>query len=98
MYVRVWLYHVPTSSVPAFIAAYGSDGDWARLFRRGPGYLGTRLLRDTEAEETFLTVDRWTDEAAWLGFSAAWRAEYKALDAALDDLAVVEHALIEGST
>ena len=41
VFVRIWYYTVPESNVGAFLAAYGSEGPWARLFRQGRGYEGT---------------------------------------------------------
>lgn len=95
VYIRVWEYHVPTDSMPAFLDAYGAAGDWAQLFRRGTGYLGTQLYRDTDTADHFITVDRWTDESAWRNFLDAWADEYSTLDAALAGLGAIERALIE---
>jgi hypothetical protein len=48
-YVSLCEFRVNTGFVFEFEKAYGPDGDWARLFRRGDGYLGTELLRDRDA-------------------------------------------------
>src|SRR3954453_4667863 len=48
VYIRVWEYRIDAEHVEAFLAAYGSDGEWARLFQRGPGYVGTELYRSTD--------------------------------------------------
>jgi hypothetical protein len=47
MFVRIWEYSVPSTSVERFARAYGPSGDWARLFRHGAGYAGTELCRST---------------------------------------------------
>jgi heme-degrading monooxygenase HmoA len=60
----------------AFEAAYGADGDWARFFRPGPGYIGTELLRDVEIPGRYLVIDRWESADAYNTFAAAHRDEY----------------------
>ena len=45
VHVRVWEYEVPAEHLDAFVAAYGADGDWSQMFRRGRGYGGTDLYR-----------------------------------------------------
>lgn len=75
-----WAFQVPPDQEAAFRAAYGSSGDWARLFRRGEGYLGTTLLQDTERSGRYLTLDRWASAEAHDAFLARHRAEYEALD------------------
>ena len=38
--------------------AYGPEGDWARLFRTAPGFLGTTLLKGEGPPPEYLTLDR----------------------------------------
>jgi heme-degrading monooxygenase HmoA len=87
VYVRVWEYDVAPARVDAFVAAYGGDGEWARLFGTAAGFAGTRLYRDVDADRRFLTVDRWDDEASWQAFLDGSGAAYEALDARLAHLA-----------
>jgi hypothetical protein len=47
-YVSLWEFRVNSGFVSEFKKAYGPDGDWARLFHRAGGYLGTELLRDRD--------------------------------------------------
>ena len=49
-------------------AATGTAGDWARLFRRGEGYVGTVLLRDLATPGRYLVTDTWRDAAAYRAF------------------------------
>jgi hypothetical protein len=44
MIAILWRYRVKPEHRGDFERAYGPDGDWANLFRRHPGYLGTELL------------------------------------------------------
>lgn len=97
MYVRVWEYEVPPQHVAAFVAAYGPDGDWARLFREGSGYVGTELFLEVGRAGRFLTVDRWVDADSWARFLDRSREAYQALDARLEGLAATERALVEGT-
>ena len=98
MYVRVWEYDVAAAKEDDFVAAYAADGDWARLFGRAEGYLGTELYRDTEPSGRFLTVDRWTSQGSWRAFLAAWGAEYARLGERLADLTVDQEALLDGES
>ena len=97
MYIRVWEYDVAADHVDAFIAAYGEAGDWARLFQRGRGHVGTELFRSTDDEAHFVTVDRWSDEAAWRAFLEEWGESYEALDTAMNRLAASQRSLLEGT-
>lgn len=98
MFVRVWEYDVAAAQVDDFVTAYAADGDWARLFRRAAGYLGTELYRDTDRSGRFLTVDRWTDEGSWRAFLGAWDQEYARLGERLAGLTVDQRALLEGAS
>ncbi len=81
MYVILWRFRAKPDRIEAFEEAYGPSGDWARLFARGEGYLGTELLRDVAAPGDYLCVDRWTSRGAFDAFRAAHREVYEALDA-----------------
>jgi len=59
-----------------FERVYGPDGDWARFFRQGRGYVGTELLRDVEVRGRYLVVDRWETAEAYNAFVDAHRDEY----------------------
>ena len=86
MFVRVWEYRVRPECLDAFERAYGAEGDWAQLFGREPGFIGTALFRDASNALTFLTVDRWLDEESWTQFLARRRGEYDALDDRFEEL------------
>jgi heme-degrading monooxygenase HmoA len=98
MYIRVWEYEVTADHVDAFMAAYGRDGDWARLFQRGRGYVGTELYRNTADEAHFVTVDRWTDLAAWSAFLEEEGETYRRVDSTMSRLISSQHSLLEGSS
>ena len=82
MLVRVWRYRVDAAMRERFERAYAADGDWARLFARADGFLGTQLLRDPRAPGVYATIDRWRSAADFTAFSTRFGAQYAALDAA----------------
>jgi len=81
MHIIVWEFTVREEHLRAFISAYNSNGDWATLFRRADGYLGTELLRSSHEPTIFLTIDRWETAASFENFQQQFGVEYKKLDA-----------------
>jgi heme-degrading monooxygenase HmoA len=59
-----------------FEQAYGPEGDWARFFSQGEGYIGTELLRDVDEPDRYLVIDRWQSIQAYNDFVSEHRAEY----------------------
>ena len=74
MIALVFSYDVGDS--PEFEQAYGPEGEWAKFFRTGRGYVGTEVLRDVEIPARYLVVDRWESREAYNDFVAANREEY----------------------
>jgi len=97
MYVRVWEYEVIDDAVADFVVAYGADGDWAQLFARGDGYVGTELYQNARAKTLFLTIDTWHSQSDWRAFLDEWRGQYEALDYRLRGLTTWERALVEAT-
>lgn len=98
MYEVVWEFRPAPGRERDFESAYGPDGDWVELFRRGAGYLGTELIPPREAGGWYRTIDRWESAAAYEGFRRAWGAAYAALDRACESLTSEERAVRAGST
>jgi heme-degrading monooxygenase HmoA len=86
MFVVVWQFEIAEEKVPAFEAAYGPEGVWAKLFRTSPEYQSTELLRDAYIPGNYLTIDRWASEDAFRAFRKDHDQEYETLDRACDDL------------
>lgn len=85
-HVIIWTYDVATGQEAAFRAAYGSEGDWARLFAKAPGFIGVELLEGAR----YATIDRWDSKAAFDAFKAEHGGAYAALDAKLAPLTVAQ--------
>ena len=62
--------------VEQFERVYGPEGEWARFFRTGRGYIGTELLRDVEQPGRYFVVDRWETSDAYNRFVEQRREEY----------------------
>ena len=90
MFVVVWHFEIAEEKVPAFEAAYGPDGTWAKLFRTSPKYLGTELLRDAYIPGSYLTIDRWASEKDFRAFRKDHDTEYESLDRSCDALTTRE--------
>jgi heme-degrading monooxygenase HmoA len=93
MFVALWEYEVKPGSEERFENAYGPDGDWVKLFRSDANYRETRLLRDPFRAAIYLTLDFWNSREAYEQFIAAHKAEYKALDAAGEELTSKERRI-----
>jgi heme-degrading monooxygenase HmoA len=90
MHVIVWEFKAKAGSITEFESAYGSAGDWAQFFSRGTGYLGTRLLRDSEEASTYVTFDRWASRQDYETFQRVYGEEYRKLDVQFELLTEAE--------
>ncbi len=90
MYTILWEFRVPSERRAEFEQAYAADGLWSELFRRADGFVGVQLLRCTEQDGRYLTVDRWRSVADFVAFQRDFGAEYVALDRRLTGIAQVE--------
>jgi 8-oxo-dGTP diphosphatase len=90
-HVLVWEFAPAAGRAAEFERAYGPDGDWARFFRRDPGYLGTELLRG--AAGRYLTIDRWRTRDAFEAFKKREAEEYATLDRRMEALTSHEACL-----
>jgi heme-degrading monooxygenase HmoA len=87
MHHRIWKFRPPAGREKVFAEAYGGDGAWAELFSRAQGYRGTEMLRPSEADSWWLTIDRWDSEADFNAFRNALGEDYRKLDAELEGVA-----------
>ena len=79
---------MPRETAARFVAAYKSDGDWARLFATAPGFIRTELWR--EAGGSYVTADHWESAAAFERFQSESGEAYRQLDAELEGVAGIE--------
>ena len=93
MFCYVWEFRVRPEHLDAFLAGYGPEGDWVRLFRRDPAYVETQLLRDREDPTRFLTIDVWRDREACRVFRQAVRADFDELDRRFEQFTISERHL-----
>jgi heme-degrading monooxygenase HmoA len=87
-HLRLWRFVVPAEKQAKFIAAYGPQGDWARLFSEARGFLRVELWRAEDG--SYLTADHWQRSDDFDLFQASLGPRYHALDAELEGLASSE--------
>ena len=92
MYVILWRFRPAVGREGEFERAYGPSGQWARLFGREDGYLGTELLlrRSEDGSREYLTLDRWVSRGAYESFRSRQGEEYGRLDRRLEELSEEE--------
>jgi heme-degrading monooxygenase HmoA len=93
MYVILWRFRPLEGRESEFEGAYGPSGEWALLFGRGDGYLGSELLRRSEDSTEYLTLDRWVSRAAYETFRSHFSSEYRRLDRLFEGLTEEETPL-----
>ena len=97
MYIILWRFRLRMGRQSEFERAYGPSGEWALLFRRGDGYLGTELLLrsedSTEDSREYITLDRWVSRASYEAFRAQFSSEYQRLDRRFEELTEEEAPL-----
>jgi len=97
-FVYVWEFRVREERLPEFLAAYGPQGEWERLFRRDSAWLGTELLCDADDATRYLTVDRWRSRADRDAFRREFAADFEELDRRCEELTALEVPIGEFET
>lgn len=95
MYVIEWDFLPAAGHEAEFVAAYGPDGAWVELFRRGQGYLGTELRPLPGKTGWFRTVDRWTSQEDYAAFRREFAAQYAQIDSACETLTAFEVQVVQ---
>ena len=93
MFVVLWEFDVKRDSEVRFTLAYGSSGEWARLFRTAAGFRETRLLRSISEPSHYMTMDVWESREDCEEFMKTHAESYRKLDAVCEELAVSERHL-----
>ena len=91
MFVILWEFQVKPGFETEFARVYGTDGDWARLFRRSSAYLDTRLSRDFDRANWFYTLDMWESQQSYDDFRDEHATEYSKLDGHCDEMTLQEN-------
>jgi quinol monooxygenase YgiN len=89
-FATVWRFRVAAERADEFRRTYGPGGEWVALFRKGEGFLGTRLLCDRDDPLVFVTIDEWRSAEAYRAFRDAFRLDYEALDRMCEGFTVEE--------
>ena len=92
-YIVVWEYQVKAECKAEFVEAYGPDGEWARLFRRSPEFVGIELLGSVGNPTRYFTLDHWGSEAAMDEFLSTNATAYDVLDRRFTGLTVWERRI-----
>jgi hypothetical protein len=93
MFVALWEYEVKPGCEERFENAYGPGGHWVRLFGSDSNYRETRLGRDPFRPAIYLTLDFWNSRKGYEQFMAIHKNEYKAIDAAGEELTSMERRI-----
>lgn len=93
--VVIWEFLVRPNKRRTFERIYGPQGDWARLFRSGSGYIRTDMIRDLESRDKYLTLDYWRSRHDYKSFQKKNREAYRALDEKCETLTSKEEKIGE---
>ena len=93
MYVVVWEFQAKPGREKEFELAYGPQGVWAQLFEQAEDFLGTELQSLPKGRRRYLTIDRWTSQAAHETFLRDHRPEYDEIDQQCGELTEQERPL-----
>jgi heme-degrading monooxygenase HmoA len=93
MITIIWEYQVKPDYLAEFETLYAPCGKWGQLFRKGKGFLGTRLIRSPEDRHRFVTIDQWESLRDYKTFLALCKEEYETLDRECEGLTERESCL-----
>jgi heme-degrading monooxygenase HmoA len=85
-FLVIWRFRVRPGMGATFERIYGPQGDWARLFKEGEGYLRTELLHSQADPQVYVTLDFWGSRQAYDRFRSHRFAEYHAIDASCESV------------
>jgi heme-degrading monooxygenase HmoA len=77
-FAAVFTYEIEPAGAEAFEAVDGPEGEWARFFRSGAGYLGTELWSSVgQHPRRYLVIDRWRSAASYSAFLREHEEDYR---------------------
>jgi quinol monooxygenase YgiN len=89
----LWEFTAELGHRDEFETAYGTDGLWARFFRRDPSYRETVLIKDSEQPGRYLTIDVWEDKDSYLRFKDRFAGDYQTIDKECEKLTGAERQI-----
>jgi heme-degrading monooxygenase HmoA len=90
LYVLVWEFHLKPERETDFERHYGDQGTWCRLFQTGIGYKGTKLLKDSQQSNRYITMDYWSSKEHYEQFLKEKQEEYASMDRQCESLTDAE--------
>lgn len=85
-YVVIWEFLIDPNAQAEFERIYGDTGDWAALFQQSENYRGTKLIRDLNRRERYLTLDHWTSKDEYEKFKGIHKSAYEEIDRRCESL------------
>ena len=82
----MWEFHVRKGMKKRFEKAYGTDGDWVKLFEQDESYIKSELVHGAKVEPTYVTLDFWASQRAYDAFRKQHLAEYRTLDQKCEEM------------
>ena len=93
MITILWEYQVKPDHLAEFERIYSPDGTWTELFKKGKGFIGTKLIQSPVFPNLFVTIDQWETMKEYKTFLSEWKKEYDALDKQCEGLTERESCL-----
>ena len=85
MFLVIWEYKIKPGSEEEFEKSYGKHGEWVKFFSSSKDYLGTELIKATDVSRSYITIDRWTSEEAYINYLEKYDVNLRILHASHKD-------------
>jgi heme-degrading monooxygenase HmoA len=92
-FVIIWEFRIRRRKRREFERAYGPDGEWAKFFRTGKGYIATELIRDSQKPDRYITLDFWRSRKHYENFKKQNRKMYQTIDKRCEALTTHEYEI-----
>jgi hypothetical protein len=79
-FTYIWRYRVKADRRSEFLDAYRPGGEWTALFARDASYVDTKLMRDADCPDRYLTIDTWLSRSDCDAFRDRHAKEFDDLD------------------
>ena len=95
MLVIIWEYKVKKTRITEFEKLYNKQGKWVDLFSEAEGFVDTELIKNTDKDNVYVTIDRWESNWRYQAFLEDKRLEYTLLDNDAEKLTLSERKIGE---